>query len=397
MRLLHSIRSVNPAGGGAIESVRQFAGIHERHGHQVQFVSMDAPDDPWVKAFPHDLVTFGPVRVNYGYSAAFTPWLARERGAFDAVIVHGLWLYNSFGTWRALHDTETPYFVFPHGMLDPWFKQRYPLKHLKKCLYWPWGEYRVLRDAAAVFFTAEEECRRARESFRFYRARERVLSLGVERPPASREALREAFLDAWPQLRGKRLLLFLGRLHEKKGCATLIEAFAAQFRSSPELQLVMAGPGTGDYPAKLRALASQLGVADSVTWTGMLSGDRKWGALCAADAFVLPSHQENFGVAVVEALACQTPVLISNRVNIWREIVEDGAGFAASPDLTATSAMLSQWLGLSAEKAARMKQAADQSFRAHFEAETAAALFIEELGKCGVACPQPAADLSLRR
>ena len=77
--------------------------------------------------------------------------------AFDAVIINGLWQYHSFGAWRALRGTATPYYVFPHGMLDPWFKRSFPLKHLKKWLYWPWAEYRVLRDARAVIFTCEAE------------------------------------------------------------------------------------------------------------------------------------------------------------------------------------------------------------------------------------------------
>ena len=105
-----------------------------------------------------------------------------DRAQFDAVIVHGLWQYSSFGVWRALAGTDTPYFVFPHGMLDPWFKRTYPAKHFKKLLYWPWAEYRVLRDAAAVLFTSEEERRLARESFALYRAREVVVNYGTAAP-----------------------------------------------------------------------------------------------------------------------------------------------------------------------------------------------------------------------
>ena len=108
-------------------------------------------------------------------------------------------------------------------MLDPWFKRTYPLKHLKKLLYWPWGEYRVLRDAAAVLFTSEAERHLARESFSPYRCHEEVVNYGTAAPTLDLEAAREHFLARFPHLRDKRILLFLGRLAEKKGCDLLIE------------------------------------------------------------------------------------------------------------------------------------------------------------------------------
>jgi hypothetical protein len=98
----------------------------------------------------------------------------------------------------ALRGIGQHYFVFPHGMLDPWFKRTYPFKHLKKWLYWPWAEYRVLRDAQAVLFTCEEEKRLARESFWLYRCNERVVTLGIARPSGDTTAQRELFLAAIP-------------------------------------------------------------------------------------------------------------------------------------------------------------------------------------------------------
>ena len=286
------------------------------------------------------------------------------------MIVHGIWQYHSFGVWRALAGTGTPYFVFPHGMLDPWFKRTYPLKHFKKLLYWPWAEYRVLRDAAAVLFTSEEERRLARESFSLYRCREVVVSFGTAAPATNLERAREVFFDAFPNLRGQRLLLFLGRLHEKKGCDLLIEAFSQVRNSSERIHLVMAGPCA--QPEYLRHLQQMATASDGlISFPGMLSGEVKWGALSAADAFVLPSHQENFGIAVAEALACGTPVLISNKVNIWREIEADGAGFVENDDLAGTTALLKRWLAASAATRATMRENARKCFANRFEIERA--------------------------
>ena len=332
-------------------------------------MSLDSPNDSWVRDAPAPVHALGPGLGSYGYSARFVPWIKKHRAAFDAVIVQGLWQYSSFGVWRALARTPTPYFVFPHGMLDPWFKRTYPLKHVKKLFYWPWGEYRVLRDAAAVLFTSEEERRLARESFGLYRCKEVVVNYGTA-APANLENAREAFFDAFPNLRGQRFLLYLGRLHEKKGCDLLIEAFRKIPNSPEPIHLVMAGPcAQPDYLRHLQDLAAA--GSSLISFPGMLTGDVKWGALTAAEAFVLPSHQENFGIAIAEALACGTPVLISNKVNIWREIEGDGAGYVENDDLAGATSLLNRWFATAPDARIAMAQNARNCFANRFEIERA--------------------------
>ena len=186
MKILHLLATLDPRAGGPIEGVRQSGVEMASLGHQVEVVSLDAPDAPFIAAFPLPVHALGPARGNYGYTSRLVPWLREHAPRYDAVIVNGLWQYHSFGAWRALSDLGVRYYVFAHGMLDPWFKHAYPLKHLKKWLYWPWGEYRVLRDARAVLFTTEEERMLARQSFRLYRAHERVVSFGTAAPPSTR-------------------------------------------------------------------------------------------------------------------------------------------------------------------------------------------------------------------
>jgi glycosyltransferase involved in cell wall biosynthesis len=369
MKILRSTHTVNPALGGPIESIKQSSTALLRRGHSVEIISLDAPEDPWVRDAPVPVHALGPGLGGYGYAPRFSSWIKERRADYDAVIVHGVWQYSSFGVWRALAGTTTPYFIFPHGMLDPWFKRTYPLKHLKKLLYWPWGEYRVLRDAAAVLFTSEEERRLARESFALYRSKEVVVNYGTA-APADLENARHAFFEAFPNLRGQRFFLFLGRLHEKKGCDLLIEAFAEIRNSSERIHLMIAGPSPDDdYRRHLQQMAA---ASDGmISFPGMLTGDLKWGAFSAAEAFVLPSHQENFGIAVVEALACGTPVLISNKVNIWREIEADAAGYVENDDLAGTKALLNRWLATPAEMRFAMKQNATNCFASRFEIERA--------------------------
>ena len=371
MKILRCIRSLNPAHGGPLESVTQSTLVLQRRGHEVEIASLDAPG---AHEFPATVHALGPVRGSYGYSARYVPWLRENRARFDAVVVHGLWQYSSFGVWRALHGTPTPYFVFPHGMLDPWFKRTYPLKHVKKMFYWPWAEYRVLRDASAVLFTSEDERRLARQSFALYHAKEIVVNYGTATPEVDWAAAQEEFFEKYPELRGQQLFLFLGRLHEKKGVDLLIKAFASL--GEKRGQLVIAGPCADDnYLKHLRELASDL----PVIFTGMLSGNLKWGALRAADVFVLPSHQENFGIAIAEALACGTPVLISNKVNIWREVVKDRGGYAENDDLGGTKRLLERWLAVTPAMRAEMSARAQSSFARRFEINQAVDSFLEVL------------------
>lgn len=381
MKILHILPSVNPHGGGPIEGVKQYGHQLKSMGHQIEVLTLDEPTAPFVTSFPHTIHAIGPSQTSYRYNARLTPWLETHAGDYDVVIVNGLWQYHGFGAWRALHRMNVPYFVFTHGMLDPWFKHTYPLKHVKKWLYWPWAEYRLLRDARAVLFTCEEERLLARKSFWLYQAREAVITYGTKTPPGDAARLQEVFYAAYPGLRDKRVLLFLSRIQEKKGCDLLIEAFAKVAGQDPQLHLMMAGPDQTGWMVKLHAHAQALGVADRITWPGMLQGDMKWGAFYASEAFVLSSHQENFGIVVAEALGCGLPVLISDKVNIWREIEADGAGIVNTDTVEGTVKTLQRWLTLNAQERQAMAHQARLTFAHRFTVEAMAKSILATIEK----------------
>jgi len=277
-----------------------FVRAHQLAGNEVEVASLDGPTDgPAADAY-EDRVgcrvhACGPARANYFYSPRLDQWLSANYQRFDGAIVNGIWQYHGVAARRVLAGRK-PYVVFAHGMLDPYFKNRYPLKHLKKLVYWVLQEHRNLNNAQAVCFTSEEEKRVAAEGFPLRSFRRVVVPYGTMGPSGDPEALKRVFLAVWPQLQGQKYLLFLGRIHPKKGCDLLLEAFAKV--AAPDLQLVMAGPDETGWGSELRRQAAGLGIAERITWTGMLTGDAKWGALYGAEAFVLPSHQENFGIAV---------------------------------------------------------------------------------------------------
>ncbi len=379
MRILHVTRSLNPAGGGPAEGIRQFCLQYNSRQSSVAVATLDTPGDPWLTAFPSPVHALGPTWLKYGYSPKLTPWLKEHAREFDAVIVNGLWQYHGLASWRALRGSTVPYFVFTHGMLDPWFKRSYPLKHLKKWLYWPWADYRLLHDAHAVLFTCEEERRLASESFWLYRCKEEVVGYGIAIPAGDREAQRRAFYGRFPDLREKRIYLYLSRIHPKKGCDLLVEAFADIASAEPDVHLLVAGPDDIGWCAELKRLAQALNLQDRVSWPGMLTGDLKWGAFRAAEVFVLPSHKENFGIAVVEAMACGIPVLISDKVNIWREIDEGGAGLIAADTLEGTRRLLRTWSALSQADKAVMRSRTQACYRKYFTIESAASRLFDVL------------------
>jgi len=379
LKILQLVHTLDPSVGGVAASVLALSRGLARRGHKLDIVVLDDSASPWLADIALPIHALGAGLTSYRYSSKLLPWLKKQGGDYDRVIVNGIWQYLSFAAWRRYAGSSIPYYVFPHGMLDPWFKETFPLKHLKKWLYWPCAEYRVLRNAAAVIFTSEEERSQARKSFWLYRCREKVSPLGVEAPPISSNAKSE-FLSRYPQLQNTRIFLFLGRLHPKKGCDMLLEAFA-QMRSNDSISLILAGPDQVGWESDLRRQVTRLNLTNRIVFTGMLEGPMKQGAFASAEAFVLPSHQENFGISVVEALAARVPVLISNRVNIWREIEADRAGYVESDDLAGTTRLLQRWIGTAPAEREMVRENARRCFEQRFEIDRAVESLLQILNE----------------
>jgi glycosyltransferase involved in cell wall biosynthesis len=364
-------------GGGPIEGVKQLY-FSMRDSVDLEIVCCDSPDSPWVTSCDLPIIhALGPSYTSYFYTPRLKHWLQRNYQRFDVIIINGMWQYHGFATWRTLAGKNIPYYIFTHGMLDPWFKRAYPLKHIKKWLYWLWVEYRILRDARSVIFTSEDERLLARKSFWLYTVKESVTSYGTASAPANKTELANNFISKFPELRKKRIILFLGRIHQKKGCDLLLHSFSRIANLDNTLHLVIAGPDQTGRIDDLKAQAMNLNILSRVTWPGMLGGKLKWGAFYASEVFCLPSHQENFGIVVAEALACGKPVLISNKVNIWREIQSDGAGFVDDDTDQGTLNNLNRWLDLDVAGYQNMSTQALKCFNDRFHIHAAGKRLME--------------------
>jgi glycosyltransferase involved in cell wall biosynthesis len=377
MMILHVIASANLAEGGPIEQAIRSGETLTLRGHQQDFITIDPPGLATSEEIPGQIYAFGSLTPHGNNVFArlarqmkclirAVTWLRKNARRYDVVIVSGLWnLSTVIATW-SLVSGATPYVVYTHGMLDPWFNKRYPLKSAIKQMLWFVNEGVLLRNATRVLFTCDEERRLARTSFWPYRARERVVIYGTADAPDSVEVQSNAFREAMPVLGDRRFILFLSRIHEKKGIDLLIEAFNAVAMNYADVDLVIAGPDSKGLQKILERRVAALGLSHRVHWPGMLTGDVKWGAFRECDAFILPSHQENFGIVVAEAMACGRPVLITNKVNIWREIDKDQSGFVANDDQNGINMLLSRFLAMDDSPRKDMSSRARSSFLSRF-------------------------------
>ncbi len=364
MRILHLVSSISPSSGGPTEAIRLLA-EHAPLGYTAEIVTLDDPAAPFLGEMPCPVHAFGNAR-GRPISISLLRWLAANRRRFDGAIVHGLWQFTGVAAALAFAG-RLPYVVFAHGMLDPYFKRQFPLKHAKKWIFWLVAECWVLRLAARVLFTTVAERDLAAQSFFPHRWKALVVPLGTIPAPSSATAWRDAFFDRVPDLQGQRFLLFLGRVDPKKGCDLLLSAFAAVAAQAPTLHLVVAGPDPKRWTPTLQGIAAAAGVADRVHWPGMLRGDAKSGAFAACEAFILPSHQENFGIAVVEALAFGKAVLLAEPVNIAPDLERAGCALVEPDTLPGTRRLMERWLALLPAERAAMGQRALRTFESGYD------------------------------
>ncbi|BDG09637.1 glycosyltransferase [Anaeromyxobacter paludicola] len=321
-------------GGGIPPVVAALAAAQHQAGLRPRLLGVRDPAAPALtecgdsaELFPHR----GPLALG------FAPGLARALAgpAPDLLHLHGLFTWPSRAARRWGRGSGRPVLVTPHGMLEPW-----ALAHSrwKKRLFWALVEEGNLRGARCLHALNQNEAR----AFRALGLRNpiAVIPNGVT-PPAARPD-RGAFAARFPSVANRRLLLFLGRIHPKKGLPILVEAWARLAREAElareDWLLVVAGPDQLGHAAEVAGRVAERGLQRSVLFTGPLFGEAKAEALTAADAFVLPSHSEGFSMAVLEAMSLGLPVVVTRACNF--DVQALGAGLVCDPEEGSLSAAL---------------------------------------------------------
>lgn len=388
MNILHIVDKMDPERGGVCQAIRTIIEGLSVMDIQNEVLCLDDPAEDFIKKDTFKTHALGPSTNRWTYSSKLKPWLGRHLPEFDIIISHGLWQYPGYAGFKAWRKVKTKYkleskfYVMPHGMLDPYFQNAASrkLKAIRNTLYWRFIESRIVNQADGVLFTCAEEERLAAKPFDPYSPKQTfVVGLGVQAPPLFTSSMTAALLEKYPQFKERPYILFLSRIHEKKGADLLIKAYANLFRRSSGNRdvvfpmLMIAGPGLDTpYGRQLRQLLKKEKLPEeAIRFVGMLEGELKWGAFYHCEAFILPSHQENYGIAVVEALACGKPVLISNQVNIWKEIATAGAALVADINLEGIETILSQWIELSESDRSKMGKMARNTFLEYFTVSSA--------------------------
>jgi glycosyltransferase involved in cell wall biosynthesis len=405
MKVLHVVSSMNPKNGGVSQAVKSIINSISPFGIHNEIVCLDRHDAPHL--IDSEIVVHA---LNYGsgtwqYNNRLKNWLLANLSYFDIVIMHGLWQYPGYALRGALRSLASGssvisiprLFVMPHGMLDPYF-QRAPgrkLKAIRNQIYWKLVESKLINESEGILFTSQEELSLATTGFKPYSPQNAVVvGMVVESPPLFQDKMRDEFNAACPGINNAPYLLFISGINEKNGVDLLINAYLNVLRKTEEdvdniplagllPKLVIAGPGLETpFGKKMQALVTaNRELHQMIVFPGMLTGDAKWGAFYGCDAFILPSHQENFGIAVVEALACGKPVLISDQVNIWREINEAGGCYVSADTLPGTEKLFDFWIRASYKQQQAMGRNALYAYKHNFSMKPTAIKLLDALNK----------------
>jgi len=385
LNLLHLITTLNPELGGVCQALRTSIAGLEKIGVNNSVVCLDDEYEEFLKVDFFKIFPLGKGKGPWCHNKNLINWLTENLNNYDAIILHGLWqfpgyaLYNVFKKLKYKNKYSPALIVMPHGMLDPYFQKAEgrKIKAIRNILYWQIVEKNLVNNADALFFTCEEERYLASTYFRPYKPKKTfIVSLGVPFPSLD-------FKKIIPITKHKSLL-FLSRIHPKKGIDLLVDAYSeiiTENKNSLLPNLIIAGPGleTDFGNGIYNCVQANSHIKNKISFPGMLTGRAKWEAFYNCEAFILPSHQENFGIAVVEALACGKPVLITDKINIWREILVDKAGIVESDTKEGVKSLIKKWLDFSDAKKKEMGKSAVECYNSNFTVDMAATKMYDAL------------------
>lgn len=339
MKVLHVIPAIAMSYGGPSKVVLDTCRALRKAGVDAEIATTSADQDKDIE-IPNEKpaniegvpVHFFPRQMKWSYKPSWglTRWLNQNVARYDLLHAHALFSYSTAAAAALARKHRVPYIILPHGMLGPWPIQK--SRHLK-WIYLNLIERRNLERAAGVHFTAEDEWRKSaaigRSNF--------VLPYIVDLPNGHH--------GHRPAANGSKLrILYLSRFDPKKGIDLLAKALGRLVAEGRQFELIMAGRGEPQYEEQVKGMLQESGVLPFTTFAGFVQGEDKAKVIASADMFVLPSYDENFGIAITEVMANGVPVIITDGINIHEEIKSAGAGLVISPAVEALQLALRRLL-----------------------------------------------------
>jgi glycosyltransferase involved in cell wall biosynthesis len=345
VKILHYLKEIDLKTGGVVRCVLDLCSGLAAARHEVTLVTTDGRDLPgaWKAGgpgTPRGVVAHPPQRPGELFSRSTLRRLEKDLGQAEVLHLHGMWTASNIQLAAMARRLGLPYVYSVHGMLDDWCMSQ---RGLKKRLHLMLFGRRMLQAAAAVHTTAQAELDQARRWFPGGKGV--VVPLVVDLTPFAELPGPEPARRLIPQLQTSLpILLFLSRLHYKKGPELLIRAADRLRREGRACLVLLAGSGEEAYLRSLHALVARLGLQEHVVLPGFVSGVEKISLLQAADLFILPTSQENFGFALFEALAATAPVITTRGVDTWPELQASGGSLIVDPDPSAIAAAVAALL-----------------------------------------------------
>jgi len=343
MKILYVVASLDPSDGGAVHVVRELTPVLAKKGADITIFAPSRKDKEVRTVHYGDVKTvFFPTGffAKYwpGYSRPLAETLKREASRFDLIHTHGIWYYPQFAVYLATKGSTKPIVASVHGELSDINLSR---SALKKKIFSAIAQRKILKIASAIHAVSEKE---AEDIFRFV-GKQHIASIpnGVN-PEGHTDALHSKWINnKFPEIDGKKVILYLGRISSGKGIDTLVKAFAHIAKDKDNVLLLIAGPDSLGYRTHIEKIIEMENVSDTVIFTGMLEGTEKKTMLDCADVFVLPSLSEGFSIAVLEAMLCGLPVIISHQCN-FNEVDIANAGKVISVDIDSLANAMTELL-----------------------------------------------------
>lgn len=319
MKILMVVPALGSVYGGPSKSVLELAQALGNRRLEVDIVatnangttSLDVPTQIWLQEQFYRIQYFPYWNfLDYKISLSLTRWLFTHVNDYNIIHTNALFSYPILPAHWACQLYRIPYIMTPHGMLEPW---ALAYKSWKKNLYFTLLEKPALKRANAIQMLASTEAERVKQ----LQLKSPLIIVPNGLHPEDYKSLPkpDIFYQQFPQIQQKTLILFLGRIDPKKGLDLLATAFAKVHRQFPETHLIIAGPDNINFTPTVKTYFAQVGCLESVTFTGMLTGELKYSALAAASVYVAPSYSEGFSISVLEGMASGLPCVITTGCN----------------------------------------------------------------------------------
>jgi glycosyltransferase involved in cell wall biosynthesis len=364
MKVLQVVPSLAPEWGGPVKVVNELAGALEVIGVSSEIISAQGRrvgnPETVTNDIPIHLFETGPIaRLWTAHTPGLKKTLARKIPDFDLVHIQELWHYPGYIASKIARSRNVPYIVTIHGELNEWNLQQ---KRLKKQIYMTAIQRGILQKSAALHAITQAESNRIRQLE--IETPVAMIPNGIHTEEFENLPDRSQFVSRYPELENRLIVLFLGRIQQKKGLDILAQAFGNLVRTRHDVRLVVAGPDEDNTLTEIKTILKSQGALEKAVFPGMLTGEQKLEALSAADIFALTSYSEGFSVALLEALSAGLPLVITDECN-FPEVGDSRAGFVVRPNDSETASALMSLLD-SADLRREMSENARRLVRSNY-------------------------------